>query len=208
MGELNQRANCLANALLDLGIKKGDRIAVALKNSIPFIEIRLACYKAGFVFCALLDDYEKDRLSGLLTDLAPAAFFFNSSWTAKFVSEILIPSGIPFRFCPAEDSHPAATHSYSAMINSASSAEPDVRVAPDELSAIGYTSGSTGKPKGVMWTHAAWLESFYHLLLNGTTRIDSTSSFLFKPRDRCLAAFGRFPFRPLPPTTMQRHTTR
>ena len=47
--EINDRANRLANGLLDLGIKKGDRVGVLLQNCSAFIEIDFALAKSGIV---------------------------------------------------------------------------------------------------------------------------------------------------------------
>lgn len=44
--ELEQRSNRLANALLGLGLQRGDRVGIYLPNC---VEIELACYKAGLV---------------------------------------------------------------------------------------------------------------------------------------------------------------
>ncbi len=47
--ELNRRVNCLANALIEKGLVKGDRVAVFMENSIELVEIFLAVAKTGIV---------------------------------------------------------------------------------------------------------------------------------------------------------------
>ena len=47
--ELEQRSNRLANALLGLGLQRGDRVGIYLPNCVEIVEIELACYKAGLV---------------------------------------------------------------------------------------------------------------------------------------------------------------
>ena len=47
--DLNVRVNQLANSLLNLGIKKGDRVGILLKNCCEFIEIDFALSKTGIV---------------------------------------------------------------------------------------------------------------------------------------------------------------
>ena len=42
----NRRVNQLAHALLDLGLKKGDKVAALFYNSIPFVETYFAALKA------------------------------------------------------------------------------------------------------------------------------------------------------------------
>ena len=47
--QLNRRANQLANALLALGLQRGDRVGIYLANCVEIVEIELACYKAGLI---------------------------------------------------------------------------------------------------------------------------------------------------------------
>jgi acyl-CoA synthetase (AMP-forming)/AMP-acid ligase II len=47
--ELEQRSNRLANALLGLGLKRGDRVGIYLPNRPEIVEVELACYKAGLI---------------------------------------------------------------------------------------------------------------------------------------------------------------
>ena len=47
-GELDQRVRRLANALVDdLGLHKGDRVAVIAKNCIEYMEVYYACARVG-----------------------------------------------------------------------------------------------------------------------------------------------------------------
>ncbi|UCF61578.1 MAG: AMP-binding protein, partial [Anaerolineaceae bacterium] len=47
--EVNRRVNQLAHSLLDLGLSKGDKVAVLLENSIEIVEVYLATAKTGLV---------------------------------------------------------------------------------------------------------------------------------------------------------------
>ena len=47
--QLDERTNRLANALLGLGLKKGDKLSVVLQNCLEFVEVYLAGAKAGIV---------------------------------------------------------------------------------------------------------------------------------------------------------------
>ena len=47
--QLNARVNKLSNALLDAGLKKGDKVAVLLENCLEIVEIYLACAKTGII---------------------------------------------------------------------------------------------------------------------------------------------------------------
>ena len=47
--DLEQRTNRLANALLGLGLQRGDRVGIYLPNCVEVVEIEIACYKAGLI---------------------------------------------------------------------------------------------------------------------------------------------------------------
>ncbi|MFP6605327.1 MAG: class I adenylate-forming enzyme family protein, partial [Myxococcota bacterium] len=47
--QLDERANTMANALLDLGMRKGDRLGVLLMNGVEFIETFFGAAKVGLV---------------------------------------------------------------------------------------------------------------------------------------------------------------
>jgi len=78
---LNSRVNRIANALLQLGIKKGDRVGMLLKNCCEFIEIDFALSKTGIVRTPL-----NARLTGsdhefMLNDAGAETLIFGESFT-------------------------------------------------------------------------------------------------------------------------------
>src|ERR1035437_9715126 len=81
MEELNQNVNKLCHGLLSKGIKKGDIIGVYLQNQKEYIEIRLAAYKCGFIFCALIDDFPQKQRLETLNDIKCRVFFYDKRLT-------------------------------------------------------------------------------------------------------------------------------
>ena len=154
--ELNKTADSIASCLLDTGIKKGDRIALLIENSVDYIAAYYAILKAGAVVAPFNPGLKPTGLEYLLRDLAPACII------TTFKSEPLLKStdlgniglkllivknpkkkwtNTVFRTLPLEDAQKYTVKTASHQ------------TAPDELSSIIYTSGSTGKPKGVMLSH-------------------------------------------------------
>src|SRR4030042_1420665 len=78
--ELNQRVNRLANRLLGLGLRKGDRVAVFLHNSPEFYEIYFACAKTGGIFAPINNLLKKNELQQILSYLDPQFLFFDREY--------------------------------------------------------------------------------------------------------------------------------
>jgi fatty-acyl-CoA synthase len=152
----NERSCRLGNALLGLGLEKGDRVAVLAYNCVEWLEIYVACAKAGLVAVPI-----NFRL------LAPEIQYIADNAEAKAVivqADLIdrieavranLPTAagrfIHFGGTPT----PAGFHAYEAIIAAAAASEPTVPVRSDDPFALMYTSGTTGKPKGAIRTHGA-----------------------------------------------------
>ena len=163
METLNNNVNRLCHGLLSKGVQKGDIIGVYLQNRKEYIEIRLAAYKCGFIFCALIDDFTKNQRLETLIDIKCRVFFYDKRLTEKEIIEIKTNTKI--ELCVSINDIPNAQSHYLNLF-SKNETEPQTKIKPIEISAIGFTSGTTGKSKGILWSHRAWLYSFYHFLLN------------------------------------------
>jgi fatty-acyl-CoA synthase len=69
--EINDRVNRLANAMLDLGIRKGDRIGVISDNSIPCGEFHFAVAKIGALGCPFNFRLNESQLEYIINDVTP-----------------------------------------------------------------------------------------------------------------------------------------
>ena len=144
----NERSCKLANALLGLGLEKGDRIAVLAHNCLESMEIYAAVAKAGLVMVPI-----NFRLVG------PEVQYIveNSEAKAVIVQDDLLDclETIRAEGLIAEDKHihfggrtPAGYRSYEEMVAAGASSEPSIESGPRDPYALLYTSGTTGKPKG------------------------------------------------------------
>jgi malonyl-CoA/methylmalonyl-CoA synthetase len=143
--ELNQDTNRLANAFLDQGIKKGDRVILFIQKSIILVVVHLALQKIGAIAVPLNTGFKKSELQYLFGD-ADASLILAEPAKEALIGDIdpklttlIINTQIPYHDLDIFD---AASEEY-----------PPVEVGPDEPALIIYTSGTTGQPKGAILTH-------------------------------------------------------
>ena len=150
----NERACRLANALLGLGLAKGDRVAILAYNCVEWLEIYAATAKAGLVAVPI-----NFRLIGrevrFIIENADASALIVQDELLDTVEEIRaeLPIGAGKLIHFGERPCPAGYRSYEDLIAAANSSEPNQRVLPADPWMLMYTSGTTGSPKGAIRSH-------------------------------------------------------
>jgi len=159
--ELESRTNRLANGLLRLGLRKGDRVAVMLYNCTEFVEVDCALAKAGLVVVPISWRYI-DREVAFVVD--------NSDAKALIVGEDFIDCIDRVRpgfekvgkenYVSIGSKHYEGYVDYEDLIARSSDAVPAVQVDAGDTWFQIYTSGTTGVPKGVVRSHQSYV-AFY-----------------------------------------------
>ncbi|TFZ03491.1 acyl-CoA synthetase [Ramlibacter rhizophilus] len=147
--ELDSRSTRLAQALLRLGLQRGDRVAVVSPNRPEIVELECALYKAGLVKVALNARLAPTELADALGNAEPAAILAGPEHRTMVDEAAEAAPGLRHRiaFAPAP-----GWLDYEALLASASDEPVCVEMRPDELAVLHYTSGSTGKLKAAMQT--------------------------------------------------------
>ena len=161
--QLNQRSTKTANALLDLGVKQGDRIGLLMFNCNEFIETYFAVSKIGAVLVPLNTRLAAPEMDFILNDCGVSEFFFGSAFEEK-VGAMKYPEKIRHRICTGPSSL-RDTLDYEGLIEKASDEEPSISVQEDDLNVVMYTSGTTGNPKGAMLTHKGMYSAGVDMLI-------------------------------------------
>ncbi|MCK4785612.1 MAG: long-chain-fatty-acid--CoA ligase [Desulfobacteraceae bacterium] len=176
--ELNRRVNRLANGLLDMGLKKGDRVAVILHNCPEFFEIYFASAKIGGIFVPINNLLKETELRQILEYVTPRFLFLDPDYEQIINSIEGELTFIEF-LIGLEGSSLSSLSQYEALIDQGEPEEPEVSVFEDDIMSIFLTSGTTGLPKGAMRTHR-------HDFINAMT---GTIEFKVGYDDRALLLF-------------------
>ncbi|MDH5782531.1 MAG: AMP-binding protein, partial [Candidatus Bathyarchaeota archaeon] len=159
--ELESRTNRLANSLLSMGLRKGDRLAVMLYNCVEFVEVCCACAKIGVVVVTVNWRFLGKEVEYVVN---------NSDAKAMIVGEefVYVVSSVRPRlrnikgqsFVVVGRAAPDGYIDYENLVEGSPDSRPHVGVDSRDTWFQIYTSGTTGIPKGVVRSHESYMSFF------------------------------------------------
>lgn len=153
---LNERVNRLANGLTELGIEKGDKVAVLFTNCMEIVESYFAVFKIGAVAVPLNFRLAARELSYQLNHSDSKALIFGEAFKDTVASMRPELGNVKHYICTSEKGVEAAIN-YEEFLQRQPAGEPLVFVSDNDPAFIMYTAGTTGRPKGCVITHKNYL---------------------------------------------------
>ena len=173
----------MANALIELGVKRGDKVAFMFHNTPEFLEINFGIQVAGGVpapmnyrFIPREVDYQGNHCDARV-------FLYDSIWKESVEAAAPNLKNIEHFICRGGSGLEGAKE-YDEMTASADDTDPQVETGWEDVAVMIYTGGTTGLPKGVMLTYQAHLDMFSTLLSSAPgTHLDHGSFTRAAPAD-------------------------
>jgi len=169
--DLHERVCRFANAMVNLGVKKGDRVTIYLPMIPEAAVAMLACSRIGAVHSVVFGGFSPDALAGRIQDCGSSLLItadeglrggrkvplksncdhaLETCWSVKNVV-VIKRTGGDIHMVHGRD------HWYHEITAAASPSHEPVELDAEDPLFILYTSGSTGKPKGVLHTTGGYL---------------------------------------------------
>ncbi len=161
--ESNRRINSMANALLDLGLQRQDRVAILLDNCHQYIELYYAIPEAGGIVVPLNIALSATELAYIINDAGAKILVFGERLAPLVDSLLPQLSAVKTTVivgAPAKDAC-----SYEQLVTRYPATAPQVAVNEQDTACLLYTSGTTGMPKGVMHTHRSIIENGLNFII-------------------------------------------
>ena len=142
------RTNQVAHALLDLGVRPGDRVLSFLSNSEEMATTHLALQKIGALSTPLNIRLAPNELAYCLDDARPSVVLAEDRTRTLAADALRMVADAPLLIHIGTDPLDGA-HDFDEIVAAAATDPTGIDVGPGDPSVMLYTSGTTGKPKGV-----------------------------------------------------------
>ena len=154
--QVYKNSNRLANALLKLGLQKGDRVAFLLANSLQSVEIDFALLLSGLVRVPLNTRLSLDEHLHMIRETEAKAILYTEEFAPRIME--LKGKAETLQFYGQINGKTAESWMISMpdYVSGFTDDEPPVKVDEHDLATIQYTSGTTGKLKAAMHTQGVW----------------------------------------------------
>jgi long-chain acyl-CoA synthetase len=194
-GDAHRQVTALAAWMVSQGIKKGDRVALGMRNYPEWAIAYWATQCIGAVMVSLNAWWIADELKYALSDSGAVAVIVDSERQDRISNELLLGLGIKTMVVARGDARPGVS-SWSEVTADSNAVLPIVDIGPDDDATILYTSGTTGFPKGAAGSHRNYITNMWNGLFAAALAmkvagISPATSTQAKPQ---LVALSTFPF--------------
>jgi len=166
--ELDRRSSAIANEFVERGVSVGEPIALLLPNSLTYVVLDLALFKAGAARFALNDMLSADEVRYMLTDTGAKTVIVGEGFQDRFaaVRDDLESLERLFAVTDSEESTPDRAVRYADLLSAGdSTTTPDVDVDSEDRALHAYTGGTTGKPKGLIHSNGGMTANMYTTMM-------------------------------------------
>ena len=164
-GGAHQQVTAVAAWLVERGVKKGDRVAVGMRNYPEWAMAHWAIQCIGAVTVSLNAWWIAEELKYAFTDSGATAAIVDGERLDRLSDEMLDERGVHSVLVVRGDARPG-TFSWNDIASNATAILPEVSINTDDDATILYTSGTTGFPKGAAGSNRNYITNIWNGLFS------------------------------------------
>ncbi|MBU2980493.1 acyl--CoA ligase [Lentibacter algarum] len=147
----------------ELGVRQGDRVAIAMRNYPELLALVLAISELGAVVVFVNALWTTQELEFALRDSRAKVVFADGPRMQRILP---LRETLGLTLAGVRDAHDMTNHNYKTLVKNAKSDNaPEAEIATDDDFAVMYSSGTTGNPKGVVQTHRGAVNAVFSWLM-------------------------------------------
>ncbi|MCW1100206.1 acyl--CoA ligase [Streptomyces sp. RS2] len=170
---LHDQSRRLAQALLQLGVAKGDRVAILMGNRLEWIECLFAATSIGAVCLPVNVLLTGNDVNAVLEHAAPRVLIVDQHAQPALSAMTAMPETV-VSVGSVDAPSACRRYDYTELCASRTAETPDVAVSPTDPAMMYYTSGTTGAPKAAVHTHQGVLWNTLHQVSDLELSADET----------------------------------
>ena len=167
--QFDEQANRMAQALISMGVAKGDRVAQLMTNCIEYLPIYFGILRAGALSVPLNFRFEAETIANCMALAEAKVLIFGEEFIERIdrIKSQLDKTVEAYIFTGPEARCPAYAKKLGHLLQSQPDGDPQVPLELTDDAALYFTSGTTGTPKGVLLSHknleaACIVENHHH----------------------------------------------
>ena len=162
----DEKANRVANMLLERGVKRNDKVAILMMNCLEWLPIYMGILKSGAIAVPFNFRYSADEILYCAELAEVDVLLFGPEFIGR-IEQIVDKLQQNRLLIFVGETCPTFAESYREMVADCSSIAPDIEVKDSDDGAIYFSSGTTGFPKAILHKHlslmtAAKVEQHHH----------------------------------------------
>lgn len=150
--EFYEQSNALANFLISIGIKKGERVGLLLEKTPEAVVSFLGVATAGGVVFPIDYNHTFDNIQSILDLSRPSVLIVSANYQ-PLLSKMRLPC-LEKKIIIIGKKERKQYHTWEEVYAQKAFNSPDVSLQENDIVYLNYTSGTTGIPKGAITTHA------------------------------------------------------
>lgn len=182
-GEIHQNSKRFANALQQLGLAQGDRVATIAWNNHRHLESWYAISGSGLVCHTINPRLFPEQLIFIINDAADRVVLFDKTFVPLIKAVKALLTSVEHFICldaadPAVREAIPEVQFYDDLIAGQNADFEWPTLDENSASSLCYTSGTTGNPKGVLFSHRSTVLHSYAIILPDSLNVSAADIML------------------------------